>query len=101
MPTGDEMALTPGKLGLSAPAQEMLREGLEMVSAGAEDENSELLAKGIDMMKEAISTDGDKPEVVQLRAGEFKDADAFHRGSGQATIYSGPGGSYGCGHINV
>jgi hypothetical protein len=32
-------------------------------------------------------------EVVALKRGSFRDADGFHQGSGQATIYRGPGGS--------
>lgn len=94
MPTGADMARTAGMSGLSASGQAMLREGLAMVSGGAEDENPELLAKGVDMMNQALSSDVDKLQVVRLRTGVFKDADAFHRGKGQATIYSGPGGSY-------
>ena len=31
--------------------------------------------------------------VVKLKTGNFRDADSFHRGSGQATIYRGPDGS--------
>ena len=33
-------------------------------------------------------------EASQVASGEFKDADAFHRGSGQAVIYSAPGGGH-------
>ncbi len=31
---------------------------------------------------------------MQVKTGEFKDADAFHQGSGQAIIYRGPDGSH-------
>ena len=30
-----------------------------------------------------------QPEVRRIKSGDFKDADSFHKGSGQATIYSG------------
>ena len=33
-------------------------------------------------------------EPVKLKSGSFRDADNFHRGSGQATIYRGPDGSH-------
>ena len=33
-------------------------------------------------------------EVRQITSGDFKDADAFHRGSGQAIIFSAPGGGH-------
>ena len=37
---------------------------------------------------------GQMGEPTQVASGEFKDADAFHRGSGQAIIYSAPGGGH-------
>ena len=32
--------------------------------------------------------------AVLVKSGEFKDADAFHKGSGQAIVYQGPDGSH-------
>ena len=37
---------------------------------------------------------GQMGEPTQVATGEFKDADAFHQGSGQAIIYSAPGGGH-------
>ena len=37
---------------------------------------------------------GQMGEPTQVASGSFKDADAFHRGSGQAIIYSAPGGGH-------
>ena len=37
---------------------------------------------------------GQMGDPTQVAFGEFKDADAFHRGSGQAVIYSAPGGGH-------
>ena len=37
---------------------------------------------------------GQMGEATQVASGSFKDADAFHRGSGQAIIYSAPGGGH-------
>ena len=39
--------------------------------------------EGMEMVREAATT----PEVQAVAMGSFKDADAFHRGSGTATIY--------------
>ena len=102
MLSGSEMANRSGTPilngGLSVSGQSMLEEGLGMMSVAREDMDSEMMAKGIEMMKDAIAgSSGGEPinqEVMKLRTGDFKDADAFHRGSGRATIYSGPGGSY-------
>ena len=78
--------------------QATLNEGVEMVSAATADMNVDMIQKGIDMMKEAIEASGsaaeDAPSVMALKDGEFKDADSFHRGSGQATIFSTPDGGY-------
>lgn len=43
-----------------------------------------------------LSPEGDEsPDVaVRLKAGEFRDQDALHKGSGQATIYRGPDGAH-------
>ena len=35
-----------------------------------------------------------QPVAVKLKVGDFRDQDAFHKGSGEATIYLGPDGSY-------
>ena len=35
-----------------------------------------------------------QPVAVKLKVGSFRDQDAFHKGSGEATIYQGPDGSY-------
>ena len=35
-----------------------------------------------------------QPVAVRLKIGELKDADSFHKGSGQAIIYRGPDGSH-------
>ena len=37
---------------------------------------------------------GQMGQPVQVATGGFKDADAFHRGSGQAVIYAAPGGGH-------
>lgn len=102
MPSGADMKRTAGAadetIVLNGAGRAALQKGLEMASAAMEDLDPALMARGIEMIQEAIagSSNGGQAEseVVRLRVGEFKDTDAFHRGSGQAAIYSGPGGSY-------
>ena len=42
----------------------------------------------------AVSTEVPATQPVALSSGEFRDADSFHRGSGDATIYRLPDGSH-------
>ena len=63
-----------------------MREAMEQVMAG---DTSAMEA----MMEEAASA-GPPPEPVALASGNFRDADSFHRGSGEATIYQLPDGSH-------
>ena len=42
----------------------------------------------------ATATQESEQSAVALKTGEFQDQDSFHKGSGQATIYLGPDGSY-------
>ena len=106
MPEGSDFILPGGATSGGSPAvivmnednKDTLQKGIEMVSGATSDMNLEMIEKGIDMMKEAIeasSSAGDaQQEVMVLKDGDFKDADSFHRGSGQATIYSSPDGGY-------
>jgi len=48
------------------------------------------LAKLDETVEEAMQ---DTTPPVQLKTGEFRDADSFHHGSGQATIYQLPNGT--------
>ena len=78
--------------------QDALHDGMALVSEAGEDQDAALIDKGIDMMQAAIEDASgaadDQAEVARIKTGEFKDADSFHKGSGQATIYSGPDGSF-------
>ena len=65
-------------------------EGMVM-GANATDESSMLQAA--DMIGPAmVAITEQQGAPVALRVGSFRDADSFHRGSGDATIYSAPGG---------
>ena len=80
-----------------------MEEGMSMAMKATESESMEEAAamtdEGMAMMEEAIkqSEMAMQPsatnEVQAVAMGNFKDADAFHRGSGTATIYRTPDGS--------
>ena len=78
--------------------QASLHDGMEMVSEAREDQDLALIDKGVGIMEAAIDdasgAGDDQSDVARIKAGEFKDADSFHKGSGQATIYTGPDGSF-------
>ena len=98
LPSGAIRGRSSGALLMDEDEKATLEEGMEMVSGATADMNVAMIEKGIDMMKEAIeatsSAGATQPQVVALKDGQFKDADSFHKGSGQATIYSTPDGGY-------
>ena len=70
--------------GLSITATSMLSTGMDTTAMGAGD--AAIMMEG--MMAAATG------EVTQVTTGAFKDADAFHQGSGQAIIFTAPGGGH-------
>ncbi len=69
-----------------------LEEGFMSVRGGASPETME---RGIQMMEPVIMANlGGQGEIRKVKRGDFKDADSFHRGSGQATIYTTPSGGH-------
>jgi hypothetical protein len=103
------VALASNEMGalvvLTQERRAALEEGMAMAMAmKASDadtmgEASAMTDEGVAMMEEAIeqSEMAAQPaaanQVQALAMGSFKDADAFHRGSGTATIYRTPDGS--------
>ena len=83
--------------------RDSLEEGMAMAMKATESDSMEeataMTDEGMAMMEEAIeqSEMAMQPaaanEVQAVAMGSFKDADAFHRGSGTATIYRTPDGS--------
>ena len=79
---------------MDADEQAALEEGLDMVQAGSEtemvEESAEMVEKGTEMMEEVVmaAAAAAEAEASKVKVGNFKDADSFHRGSGQATIYA-------------
>lgn len=90
--------LNGGAIVMNQPEAAVLQDGMAMVSEAMEKSDQIMMDKGIEMMKEAIDSSveaaNQQPQVVLVRAGDFMDADAFHRGSGRAVIYRGPDGSH-------
>ena len=88
----------PKVIGLTEANRATLTEGMEMVTAAKAEQDVAMMDKGLNMMQAAIDTASrsanDQSEVGKIKAGSFRDADSFHRGSGQATIYRGPDGTY-------
>ena len=80
---------------------EALAEGYQMVAAGAgmdgEDAGmaAEMVEKGAQMLEPVVmAVAAPESEVRAVKRGDFKDADSFHRGSGQAIIYTTPEGGH-------
>ena len=88
---------------ITAARRSSLEEGMAMAKkasgAGSMEAAAAMTSEGIAMMEQAIERSemaaqpsaANQAEAVAM--GSFKDADAFHRGSGTATIYRTPDGS--------
>ena len=94
LPSGALQGRSSGTLFMDEDEKATLEEGYGDGSGATADMNVAMIQKGIDMMKEGIeatsSAGAAQPQVVALKDGQFKDANSFHKGSGQATIYSTP-----------
>ena len=75
---------------------EALAEGYEMVADGADaGMDAAMVEKGAQMLEPVVMAVVEpESEVRALKQGDFKDADSFHRGSGQAIIYTTPEGGH-------
>ena len=73
-------------------------EGMAMMHEGVEKSDEAMLNKAMTMLQEDVEKSAqamsEQPSVVKLKTGSFRDADSFHKGSGQAAIYRGPDGSH-------
>lgn len=72
--------------GLSITASSMLSTGMDTSAMGAGDTAA--------MVEGMMAAASQQAEVQQVTTGAFRDADAFHRGSGQAIIFAAPGGGH-------
>ena len=69
-----------------------LEEGLMMVRDGAD---ADVVERGTRMMEQVITANANQQdEVRKVKQGDFKDADSFHQGSGQAIIFTTPDGGH-------
>ena len=73
-----------------------LAEVYEMVADGADaGMDAAMVAKGAQMLEPVVMAVVEpESEVRAVKQGDFKDADSFHRGSGQAIIYTTPEGGH-------
>ena len=73
---------------------EVLAEVYEMVADGADaGMDAAMVEKGAQMLEPVIMAVVEpESEIRAVKQGDFKDADSFHRGSGQAIIYTTPEG---------
>ena len=80
----------------SITAGSMMAAGENVVSMSVDDVAG-MMASGAGagtMQTMMAATAAQMGEVTRVAAGNFKDADAFHRGSGRALIFSAPGGGH-------
>ncbi len=71
---------------VSITAGTMLGSGMDVAAMGADG--------GAAVMDGMMAAASPQAEVQRVATGAFKDADAFHQGSGQAIIFSAPGGGH-------
>lgn len=104
MPESSEMA-TSGSAKLLVMQDSdlaMLTQGIDTMKQAMANADALKMDEGLGMISSAVATMKDQPKAeagqqsaaVALKTGNFMDADSFHKGSGTATIYRGPDGSY-------
>ena len=99
----DDMDTGEAPLIVTSGQRAALEEGMAMAMKSSQAETmeaaSEMTEEAVGMMEEAIeqaemmAQPAASNEIQAVATGSFKDADAFHRGSGAATIYRTPEGS--------
>ena len=88
-------AMSSGNAVVVMTAEEIkaLAEGYEMVADAGMD--AKMVEKGAQMLEPVVmAVVAPESEVRAVKQGDFKDADSFHRGSGQAIIYTTPEGGH-------
>ena len=96
---GEEEAPVVMTAGTRADLEEGMAMAMKAVEADSMEEAAAMAEEGVAMMEEAIEQSemmaqpAAASQVQAVAMGSFKDADAFHRGSGTATIYRTPDGS--------
>ena len=99
----DESETEDGLVVITPERRAVLEEGMAMAMDAAKadsmDAASETTEEAVKMMQgvieqsEMMAQPGASDQVQGIAMGSFKDADAFHRGSGTATIYRTPDGA--------
>ena len=79
---------------INSGAMKAVEDGLAITEEGIRSSDGAMVDEGVAMIREAIADPtAQQLAPVRLQTGSFRDADSFHKGSGQATIYRGPDGS--------
>ena len=99
----DETETEDGLMVLTSERRAVLDEGMAMAMDAAQadsmDAASAITEEAVEMMQEVIERSevmaqpDASDQVKAIAMGNFEDADAFHRGSGTATIYRTPDGA--------
>ena len=96
IPSGSSMTASSMVMAgnsVTAVESEMMSDMVQGLAIGAAATDESTMAEAADMMAPAMASVMEQQGgPVALKAGRFRDADSFHRGSGDATIYSAPGG---------
>ena len=96
MPPGSSMtasSMVMAETPVTAVETEMMSDMMRGIAMGAAATDEAAMAQAVDMMAPAMASVMEQQSApVELKAGSFRDADSFHKGSGDATIYSAPGG---------
>ena len=73
----------------------MVRDAADTEMADMEMADMKMMEQGTAMMEPVIMAMADEQaQVREVKQGDFRDADSFHRGSGQATIFATPEGGH-------
>ena len=94
--TASEMSSGNAVVVMTGEEIDALAEVYEMVADGADaGMDAAMVAKGAQMLEPVVMAVVEpESEVRAVKQGDFKDADSFHRGSGQAIIYTTPEGGH-------
>ena len=91
------MALVREGAGMANQAN-MASVAMETMESGIQQSDNAMTEKGMAMLEGVMEmpagASAGGTTAVKLKVGNLRDADRFHKGSGQATIYRGPDGSH-------
>ncbi len=96
MPSGSSMTASSMVMAgtpVTAVETEMMSDMVQGLAMGAAATDEDTMGQAADMMAPAMAAVMEQQGApIALKVGSFRDADSFHKGSGDATIYTAPGG---------